>query len=82
MKIWSWTLLILFLILAIPYTFRILELKTLTGSDIPEVGGWAPLSLGNIYYQSHSPYVDSNGQIVAPSSNNNLVSKTYASKFC
>jgi len=64
MKIWFWALLILFLILAIPYTFRILELKTLTRSDIPEEGGWAPLSLGNIYYQSHSPYEDPNGQIV------------------
>ena len=55
MKILTAGLILIFLLLALPYLYRILELETISKSDIPKEGAWAPLSSGNIFYQIHAP---------------------------
>ena len=64
MKIFIGIVIALFIILAIPYFYKTLQLKTLTKSDLPKEGNWANLSSGNIYYQWHSPTVEANGEII------------------
>ena len=58
MKILTASLIIIFLIIALPYLYRILELETISKSNIPKEGAWAPLSSGNIFYQIHTPISD------------------------
>ena len=58
MKILTASLIIIFLIIALPYLYRILELETISKSDIPKEGAWAPLSSGNIFYQIQTPISD------------------------
>ena len=58
MKILTASLIIIFLIIALPYLYRILELETISKSDIPKEGAWAPLSSGNIFYQIHTSISD------------------------
>ena len=58
MKILTASLIIIFLIIALPYLYRILELETISKSDIPKEGAWAPLSSGNIFYQIHTAISD------------------------
>tara|TARA_B100001123_G_scaffold447046_1_gene603320 strand:+ start:837 stop:1796 length:960 start_codon:yes stop_codon:yes gene_type:complete len=55
MKTLTATLIIIFSIIALPYLYRILELETISKSDIPKEGAWASLSLGNVFYQIHNP---------------------------
>ena len=64
MKIFIGIVIALFIILAIPYFYKTLQLKTLTKSDLPKEGNWANLSSGNIYYQWHNPTVEANGEII------------------
>ena len=64
MKIFIGIVIALFIILAIPYFYKTLQLKTLTKSDLPKEGNWANLSAGNIYYQWYSPKVEANGEII------------------
>ena len=64
MKIFIGIVIALFIILAIPYLYKTLQLKTLTKSDLPKEGNWANLSAGNIYYQWFNPTVKANGQII------------------
>ena len=44
-------LLVVLLILWIPYFVQTYNLKTLTASDLPAEGSWAPLKEGNLYYR-------------------------------
>ena len=48
-------LLIVLLILWIPYFVQTYNLKTLTASDLPAEGSWAPLKEGNLYYRWYYP---------------------------
>ena len=64
MKIFIGIVIALFIILAIPYFYKTLQLKTLTKSDLPKEGNWANLSSGNIYYKWHNPTVEANGEII------------------
>ena len=48
-------LLVVLLILWIPYFVQTYNLKTLTASDLPADGSWAPLKEGNLYYRWYYP---------------------------
>tara|TARA_Y100001970_G_scaffold115796_1_gene144218 strand:- start:577 stop:1548 length:972 start_codon:yes stop_codon:yes gene_type:complete len=48
-------LLVVLLILWIPYFVQTYNLKTLTASDLPAEGSWAPLKEGNLYYRWYYP---------------------------
>ena len=48
-------LLVILLVLWIPYFIQTYNLKTLTASDLPEEGSWAPLKEGNLYYRWYYP---------------------------
>ena len=48
-------LLVILLVLWIPYFVQTYNLKTLTASDLPVEGSWAPLKEGNLYYRWYYP---------------------------
>jgi len=48
-------LLVIFLVLWTPYFVQTDNLKTLTASDLPADGSWAPLKEGNLYYRWYYP---------------------------
>ena len=50
-------ILIVILLLAIPYFYKIYSLKKITEEDLPDSGSWVNLSRGNIYFQWHIPEV-------------------------
>ena len=50
-------ILIAFLLLAIPYFYKIYSLIKITEEDLPDSGSWVNLSRGNIYFQWHTPEV-------------------------
>jgi pimeloyl-ACP methyl ester carboxylesterase len=50
-------MLIVILLLAIPYFYKIYSLKKITEEDLPDSGSWVNLSRGNIYFQWHTPEV-------------------------
>jgi len=54
---------ILLFCLAAPYVFQTYGLKTVSEEDLPDEGGWAQLTQGNIYYRWHEPEIN-NGQVV------------------
>jgi len=56
-------LVIVFLLLWLPYFIKTFGLKTITAADLPDVGGWAKLTQGNLYYRWHEPEI-SNGEII------------------
>ena len=64
MKIFIGILITLLIVLSFPYLYKILQLKTLSKSDLPKEGGWATLSSGNIYYQWHEPTKKLNDEVV------------------
>ena len=64
MKIFVGIVIVVFVILAAPYFYKTLQLKTLTKLDLPKEGNWANLSAGNIYYRWYSPTVKPNGEII------------------
>ena len=49
------SLLVVLLVLWIPYFVQTYNLKTLTASDLPAEGSWAPLKEGNLYYRWYYP---------------------------
>ena len=58
-------LLVLLLLVGLPYGVKTYGLKTITAADLPDAGGWAELSQGNLYYRWYVPEPDSeNGEIV------------------
>ena len=50
-------ILIVILLLAIPYFYKIYSIKKITEEDLPDSGSWVNLSRGNIYFQWHIPEV-------------------------
>lgn len=50
-------ILIVILLFAIPYFYKIYSLKKITEEDLPDSGSWVNLSRGNIYFQWHIPEV-------------------------
>ena len=48
-------LLVVLLVLWIPYFVQTYNLKTLTASELPAEGSWAPLKEGNLYYRWYYP---------------------------
>ncbi|MDB4253130.1 alpha/beta hydrolase [Gammaproteobacteria bacterium] len=40
------------------------SLKTISETDLPEVGGWAPLVQGNLYYRWYEPEISNNEIVV------------------
>ena len=50
-------ILIVILLFAIPYFYKIYSLKKITEEDLPDSGSWVNLSRGNIYFQWHTPEV-------------------------
>ena len=58
-------LLVLLLLVGLPYGAKTYGLKTITAADLPDEGGWAELSQGNLYYRWYVPKPDNeNGEIV------------------
>ena len=57
---------IVLLLLAIPYFYKIYNLKKISVEDLPESGQWVKLSRGNIYFKWHTPenYEPTKGIIV------------------
>ena len=56
-------LLVLLLLVGLPYGVKTYGLKTITAADLPDEGGWAELSQGNLYYRWYVP-AQENGEIV------------------
>ena len=56
-------LLVLLLLVGLPYGVKTYGLKTITAADLPDEGGWAELSQGNLYYRWDVP-AQENGEIV------------------
>ena len=52
------------LLLWLPYFIKTSSLKTISETDIPEVGGWAPLVQGNLYYRWYEPEISNNEIVV------------------
>ena len=57
-------LVVVFILLWLPYFIKTSSLKTISETDIPEVGGWAPLVQGNLYYRWYEPEISNNEIIV------------------
>ena len=57
-------LVVVFILLWLPYVIKTSNLKTISETDIPEVGGWAPLVQGNLYYRWYEPEISNNGIVV------------------
>ena len=48
-------LLVILLLLAVPYFYKLYGLKKITRSDVPSNGNWIELSRGNIYFEWFIP---------------------------
>ena len=48
-------LIIILMLLAVPYFYKLYGLKQISKSDIPEKGDWVELSRGNIYFEWFLP---------------------------
>lgn len=57
-------LVVVFILLWLPYFIKTSNLKTISETDIPEVGGWAPLVQGNLYYRWYEPEISNNEIVV------------------
>lgn len=57
-------LVVVFILLWLPYFIKTSSLKTISETDIPEVGGWAPLVQGNLYYRWYEPEISNNEIVV------------------
>ncbi|MDA7563141.1 alpha/beta hydrolase [Gammaproteobacteria bacterium] len=57
-------LVVVFILLWLPYFIKTISLKTISETDIPEVGGWAPLVQGNLYYRWYEPEISNNEIVV------------------
>ena len=57
-------LVVVFILLWLPYFIKTSSLKTISETDIPEVGGWAPLAQGNLYYRWYEPEISNNEIVV------------------
>jgi pimeloyl-ACP methyl ester carboxylesterase len=57
-------LVVVFILLWLPYFIKTNSLKTISETDIPEVGGWAPLVQGNLYYRWYEPEISNNEIVV------------------
>ena len=57
-------LVVVFILLWLPYFIKTSSLKTISETDIPEVGGWAPLVQGNLYYRWYEPKISNNEIVV------------------
>ena len=57
-------LVVVFILLWLSYFVKTSSLKTISETDIPEVGGWAPLVQGNLYYRWYEPEISNNEIIV------------------
>ena len=55
---------IVFVLLWLPYFIKTYGLKTISEADLPDVGGWAQLAQGNLYYRWHEPEVPNNEIVV------------------
>ena len=52
------------LLLWLPYFIKTNSLKQISETDLPEVGGWAPLAQGNLYYRWYEPEISNNEIVV------------------
>ena len=52
------------LLLWLPYFIKTNSLKKISETDLPEVGGWAPLAQGNLYYRWYEPEISNNEIVV------------------
>ena len=52
------------LLLWLPYFIKTNSLKKISETDLPEVGGWAPLAQGNLYYRWYEPGISNNEIVV------------------
>jgi len=57
-------LVVVFILLWLPYFVKTNSLKTISETDLPEVGGWAPLAHGNLYYRWYEPEISNNEIVV------------------
>ena len=57
-------LIVVFILLWLPYFIKTNSLKTISETDLPEVGGWAPLAHGNLYYRWYEPEISNNEIVV------------------
>ena len=57
-------LVVVFILLWLSYFIKTSSLKTISETDIPEVGGWAPLVQGNLYYRWYEPEISNNEIVV------------------
>ena len=57
-------LVVVFILLWLPYFIKTSSLKTISETDLPEVGGWAPLVQGNLYYRWYEPEISNNEIVV------------------
>ena len=57
-------LVVVFILLWLPYFIKTISLKTISETDLPEVGGWAPLVQGNLYYRWYEPEISNNEIVV------------------
>jgi pimeloyl-ACP methyl ester carboxylesterase len=57
-------LIVVFILLWLPYFIKTNSLKTISETDLPEVGGWAPLVRGNLYYRWYEPEIANNEIVV------------------
>ena len=57
-------LVVVFILLWLPYFIKMSSLKTISETDLPEVGGWAPLVQGNLYYRWYEPEISNNEIVV------------------
>ena len=57
-------LVVVFILLWLPYFIKTSSLKTISETDITEVGGWAPLVQGNLYYRWYEPEISNNEIVV------------------
>ena len=55
---------VVFILLWLPYFVKTNSLKTISETDLPEVGGWAPLAHGNLYYRWYEPEIANNEIVV------------------
>ena len=63
MRTFVMCLVIIGILLWLPYFIKTYGLKTITEADLPDVGGWAQLDEGNLYYRWYEPK-NSNNEIV------------------
>lgn len=58
------SLLVIAVVLWLPYFIKTYGLKTISEADLPDVGGWAQLDQGNLYYRWYEPEIPNNEIVV------------------